>query len=712
MNPLELANQALAAARCLPGKGGRRAIGYDLASLGEWQFIRPVLLRHARTRPADLILLFHREVPTRQLEALFPEELRGRILPVSFRVLHWSVFRRLDLYITSEQFVPGPGTVYTLTLFHGQPSKGLTFRLPGYDPLVANDALFLYGPLQRRALDEHLADSGRELPPHLRLFEIGYAKSDDLLSGRFDRKQILLQLGLDPTRPTILYAPAFNEGASMREYGVQILATLCSNPDHNVLAKLPIDCTRPTTDLAATGGIDWFEVIGRLERDHRNFRLVRGLEVDPFLASADVLVTCISSVSFEFLALGRPVVFIDTPRYYEHMLPRLFPGKNLGELMNRATINGGREFGVVVSSPRELSTAVEEILAHPEAYPRRRSELPGCLLYNPGRAAEVGVAEIGRILDSGVRSTRPGDQGDRILRELTVLGSLGPRLWRAAKKKARSVAVRLSGGLGFAGLGFIDARSTVKAAQRRGLSVCDYLESQEDDASKKGRRDAIIKAMEGAGVFRGVRSVCEVGAGTGRYLEKVVVSARPQSYEVYETNRGWIRHLRSTYGSLPDSSLVCHDADGRTLRPTPSGSCNLVHAHGVFVYLPVLQTLEYLEEAVRVCRQGGHIVFDYCPDTSLTWRAAQAWLAGPHRFLVSLPASLLEDFSRGHDLQLVSRFPVVYGAGAVEYLIWRKGRSRWAEEVQQPARVERVAAAAPSPQGSPRSEHLPGRTDL
>jgi hypothetical protein len=199
-------------------------------------------------------------------------------------VLTHRAFRRLDLYITNEQFVTGPAGVYTLTLFHGQPSKGVTFNLHGLFPTMANDAFFLYGPLQKQALDEHLAINQSSIPEHLSLFEIGYTKSDDLLNGRFDRRSILENLSLDPTRKTILYAPAFNEGASLRECGLQILQTLCQLSQYNIIAKLPVDCLQPTSNITATGGVNWFESISNLEKNYTNFKLFKEHAADKGLA--------------------------------------------------------------------------------------------------------------------------------------------------------------------------------------------------------------------------------------------------------------------------------------------------------------------------------------------------------------------------------------------------------------------------------------------
>jgi SAM-dependent methyltransferase len=658
-----------------------RSIGFDLASAGELQFCRSVLHAYAASRPDDQLYVFHHRDTHSFVDSRCPD-LRGRLNHVPHRDITQRRFRDLDLYITTEQFQPGPPTVYTVTLFHGQPSKGVTFRLPGApDPLACNDALFMYGPLQRQALSEHLAIHCAALPARLSLLDVGYTKSDDLLNGVLSREEVLRDLGLDPAKPTILYAPAYNAGASLREQGEAILESLCGMPDYNVIAKLPIECFDPTTSVVITGGIDWVAVIGRLEQAYDNFRLDARFEADPAMAAADVLVTCVSSVAFEFLALGRPVVYIDTPKFYRDTLAQWFPGRDVSAWEDRTTVNAGREFGALVSSVADLPCAIETALADREVTQPKRTDLRDYLLYNPGKATGAAVDQIERLLRDRVRSVRPVSESLEMLRVISGEVTLGHRLRHAVRQTLTSKPLQLAqrylnaNGLKVVRLGgdYVEAGATIAAARGRGLSICDYRESLEADPRKRGRRDRIIARMREAGTLADAAIVCEIGAGTGQYVEKVIAISAPSRYEIYETDRGWVEFLQSEYASRLTGDLVCWPADGTTLRDTPDGSCGLVHAHAVFVYLPLLQSVAYLKECVRVCRPGGHIVFDCFLDRSFGLADAETWLRGPHRFPMVFPERLLSDFVTRHGLRQITTFPEVYGDGTVDYFVWRKG---------------------------------------
>lgn len=636
-------------------------------SIGEFQFCRNVVESLLTRFPADLFYVFHHEVSQSEFENLYPH-IQNRLTNLSYRCLTHYLFRRLDLYITNEQFVTGPPGVYTLTLFHGQPSKGVTFNLHGMFPVLANDALFLYGPLQRQALEEHLAMQQWTLPNHLSLFEIGYTKSDDLLNGCYDRESILQDLCLDPAHKTILYAPAFNEGASLRECGLQILQTLCQLSQYNIIAKLPIDCLQPTSDFTATGGVNWFEFISELEKNYNNFKLFREHAADKALACSDVLITCVSSISFEFLALGRPVIFIDTPRFYETSLKAFFPNNNISDFAQRTTVNGGKEFGLTVSTPKQLTQAINEVLTHPDRYPPNKKNLLNYLLYNPGHATAAAVEKISELLVKKVKSQRSPKEVKKLLYRFKRRN----HLIQFAGHHVRRLLNHYGYDINRVGSGFLDAEQTVSAAKKQELSVCEYLENAENDIRKRGRRDRIIKELETVGIFAHLRHVCEIGAGTGRYLEKVIDLGRPIVYEVYETNIGWTKFLSAEYNGRNGCKVVCHPADGHTLNYTADAICDLVHSHAVFVYLPLLQTLEYLKESVRICRPGGFIVFDYYPAESFTLTIAENWLKGPHRFPVVIPDILLNEFAQKHQLQTIHKFPEIYGSGQVTYILWQK----------------------------------------
>jgi CDP-glycerol glycerophosphotransferase (TagB/SpsB family) len=222
------------------------------------------------------------------------------------------------------------------------------------------------------------------------------------------REDILRSLKLDPTKVTVLYAPAFNQGASLQEHGMEIIDLLASNPDYNVIVKFPPDIWEPTSDLHATGGINWFEKIRPLELKYRdNLRVYKDHDNNSLLIGADVLVTCISGIAFDFLALNKPVIYIDTPKYFEMYKRNPVFDMDPESLANYTLANAGREFGIVIKDIRDLPTTIDYVLTRPASFPRQQERLKQYLLYNRGCAADAAETQIESFLQLGVKSQRP-----------------------------------------------------------------------------------------------------------------------------------------------------------------------------------------------------------------------------------------------------------------------------------------------------------------
>jgi len=144
---------------------------------------------------------------------------------------------------------------------------------------------------------------------------------------------------------------------------------------------------------------------------------------------------------------------------------------------------------------------------------------------------------------------------------------------------------------------FLSARKTIAAARRAGLSLSDYIDQF---SAEPGTTASTVEAMLRLAELRGhVDRICEIGAGTGRYAERVIAALEPSVYEVYETAADWLPHLSELRG------VKILPADGHSLSGTASASVDLVHAQKFFVYLPLVITAGYLEEMARIVRPGG-----------------------------------------------------------------------------------------------------------
>jgi SAM-dependent methyltransferase len=164
---------------------------------------------------------------------------------------------------------------------------------------------------------------------------------------------------------------------------------------------------------------------------------------------------------------------------------------------------------------------------------------------------------------------------------------------------------------------YIPFHSTIAAAQQSGLSVCDYMDLT---FNLPGATQHTIDQLKDLGVFaHPIQRVCEIGPGTGRYLEKVLHIAQPDYCEIYETAKNWQAWLVQEYG------VVAQAADGTSLSPTPSNSIDLVQAHKVLPGQPSLVICRYLEEMARIVRSNGKVIFDIVTEDCMDDHTLIAW---------------------------------------------------------------------------------------
>jgi SAM-dependent methyltransferase len=240
-----------------------------------------------------------------------------------------------------------------------------------------------------------------------------------------------------------------------------------------------------------------------------------------------------------------------------------------------------------------------------------------------------------------------------------------PLLGRTLRPLRAAVCARLCGAARNSGLSYIDARQTLAAAAAAGHSVGDYVEAL---WSQPGGSQRVIDQIAATGVFDAPRlNVVEIGAGTGRYLDKTLKAAAGiERYESYETDAGWSAYLARTW------PVIAQPADGASLAATGTGTVDLVTAHGVFVYLPLLVAVRYLREVGRVCKPGALFAADFYTEQCFTSPLLDAWLASGHNYPVLTPVSFLLELMEVYGFAPITEFFNPHGAGQSHYFCFRK----------------------------------------
>ncbi len=312
------------------------------------------------------------EEPTRLAEIY--HEARG------IRLVHprRAAVTRFDAYIASDfMWAPLLRETARVQIFHGVGGK-YGFDAPDRSMREWHRLFFvnerrLRNFIARGAID---ADS-----PAIRL--VGMPKVDCLVDGTFQREHVLRALGLDPLRPTVLYAPTWSPASSLNALGVELLEALGRMPV-NVIMKLH-DRSRDLRERYS-GGVDWAARLQPLLASGQG-ALAPGHDISPYLVAADLMITDHSSAGFEFLLRDKPLVRIHRPQLIE--LANVHPDYvSLLASVSRS-----------VEDLAQTLDAVERGLADPAEQSGERRRVAADLFHKPGGATARSVHELYQLME-------------------------------------------------------------------------------------------------------------------------------------------------------------------------------------------------------------------------------------------------------------------------------------------------------------------------
>lgn len=184
-------------------------------------------------------------------------------------------------------------------------------------------------------------------------------------------------LNLDPSKPTVLYAPTYYPSSIgiLRETVAEVTR------DYNLVIK-PHNYTVYHPDYQRDHAMIRF-----LADRYPHVRLVppEWYNVIPLMRCSDLLLTDASSVMFEYLPLNRPVVVCTKHQLFlRHRLFRWFYVRNRIDTQTLAHDS----FYDTVRAPRTLGRTLEQALAHPESRAaQRQSTMKTMLHFDDGRSA-------------------------------------------------------------------------------------------------------------------------------------------------------------------------------------------------------------------------------------------------------------------------------------------------------------------------------------
>ena len=357
--------------RLIGQRSGQRRILVDARTAVNYTMVAPI----HRAMAADPRVTFYftaSEEPHRLREIYYEAPQVRLITPADARR------RRFDAYIASDfMWQPLPRGTCRIQVFHGVGGK-YGFDAPDTSMRVWDRIFFVNERRLRNFVKAGAIDAGS---PAIRL--VGYPKADALVNGTWTRDAVLDSLALDPSLPTLLYAPTSSPASSLNALGPALIERLLAT-GANVIVKLH-DRSR---DLRTrySGGVDWVAALEPILHGRRGV-LAPGPDISPYLVAADLMITDHSSAGFEFLLRDRPIVRIHRP-----------------DLIREANIHPDyvallASVSSSVTSVDKAVRAVERGLAAPDALGETRRAVAADIFYRPGGATARSIRNLYEAID-------------------------------------------------------------------------------------------------------------------------------------------------------------------------------------------------------------------------------------------------------------------------------------------------------------------------
>lgn len=300
--------------------------------------------RELAARGHDTLFVFHEELENREALVAASEGLPHLQVRGAGDAHREYVAREPDWLIFGngyDHLEELPQRTRTALLYHGIGVKRCYYGAG----LMRMDLRFVEGEYRERELQRKY--------PEAKLRAVGFAKLDPLFRDADAVRLDLARHGLDPSLPTVLYAPTYYP-SSIERLPPDLPArfegfNLLVKPHHFSWTKSYYSAQRRR--LEAWSEFDNVHVAGVAE-----------VSLLPFMAAADILVSEASSALFEFAALDKPVVWCDFfHRRWGHRGPLAW---RLEKRMDRS-IERYADIAAHAAAPEALLEVIKGELASP-----------------------------------------------------------------------------------------------------------------------------------------------------------------------------------------------------------------------------------------------------------------------------------------------------------------------------------------------------------
>jgi len=366
----------------LSRRAGRRRILIDSRTPVNYTIVAPVV--SALQRDPRIECYFTASEEPHRMRSIYREAPDVRTLHPRLAAL-----MKFDAYIASDfMWATLPRGTARIQVFHGVGGK-YGFDAPDRSMREWHRLFFVN---ERRLRNFVSADAIDADSPAIRL--VGMPKTDCLVDGSIDRSAVLSALGLDPSQPTVLYAPTWSPASSLNAMGEELVRLLARMPV-NLIVKLH-DRSRDLRERYS-GAIDWPARLEPLLAPGGG-AIAPGHDISPYLVASDLMITDHSSAGFEFLLRDKPIVRIHRPALIK--LANIHP--DYVDLLASVADS--------IDTIDQALVAVERGLCDPSRQSVERRAVAADLFYRPGGATRRSVDALFEVIELEPASVAVADR--------------------------------------------------------------------------------------------------------------------------------------------------------------------------------------------------------------------------------------------------------------------------------------------------------------
>lgn len=234
------------------------------------------------------------------------------------------------------------------------------------------DYYFLPGP----KMHEKLLDVGKDIPEE-KLIKIGNPRFDDLVNGKIDKEKVLDRLGVkNRTLPTVLYAPTWRFGnGTFKRYAYKFAEEITK--DYNLIIRPHYHDTKRMYKLKL-----WAKMKGIKNLYFSDSSDLIKADTMLDFAVSDIMISDTSSVLYEYLITGKPIIIAENGYSKLHNMPDEL------NIMNYAHIYYGKE---------DLNKMIADALALQKFKSDYKEMLPRVFYFNDGKSTQRSVDFVKKI---------------------------------------------------------------------------------------------------------------------------------------------------------------------------------------------------------------------------------------------------------------------------------------------------------------------------